>query len=80
MAGLLFYQAVEKPALFVIRGDAKDLNYLKTRDLRDAPNDNFNKIDSFSPACRDNDSQLSLLMMRPGNLPLLAGGSSREGD
>jgi hypothetical protein len=32
MAWLLFYQAVEKPALFVILGDAKDLNYLKMQD------------------------------------------------
>jgi hypothetical protein len=32
MAGLLFYQAVEKPALFVILGEAKNLNYLKMRD------------------------------------------------
>jgi hypothetical protein len=31
MAGLLFYQAVEKPALFIILGDAKDPNYLKMR-------------------------------------------------
>jgi hypothetical protein len=32
MAGLLFYQAVEKPALFVILGEARDLNHLKMRD------------------------------------------------
>jgi len=37
MARLLFYQAVEKPALFVIRGDAKDLNYLKMRDSSRRP-------------------------------------------
>jgi hypothetical protein len=54
MAGLLFYQAVEKLALFVIRGDPKDFNYLKTRDLHDPPNDNFNEIGSFSTACWDN--------------------------
>jgi hypothetical protein len=47
MAGLLFYQAGEQPALFVIRGDAQDLNYLKTRDWRDAPNDNLRKLAVF---------------------------------
>jgi hypothetical protein len=37
MAGLLFYRAVKKPALFVILGEAKNLNYLKIRDSSQRP-------------------------------------------
>jgi hypothetical protein len=37
MAGLLFYQAVEKPALFVILGEAKDPNHLNMRDSSRRP-------------------------------------------
>jgi hypothetical protein len=37
MAGLLFYQAVEKPALFIILSDAQGLNHLKMGDLARRP-------------------------------------------
>jgi hypothetical protein len=37
MAGLLFYQAVEKPALFVILGEARDPNHLNMRDSSQRP-------------------------------------------
>jgi hypothetical protein len=37
MAGLLLYQAVEKPALLVIRGEAGDPNHLNLRDSSRRP-------------------------------------------